>query len=232
MHASDIVFPATESTFYAVVEAHSAQLLAVAMKITKNRPAAEDIVQEAFLKLWQKRAEVVPGNLGGWLYKVVSNLSYKHLQKESRQLQVIYSLQRTGASHCDGVDDLLISKENNELFNGIIRRLPEKQQMVYHLSREKGLRRDEIADRLKLSPNTVKVHLTRALQFIREHLAGASIFFLCFIIQHFIFRDSNTNAAQKDLYSITKHPISRDFPEKKVIRMPSAGLVSLTGIYR
>ncbi|MGN7722691.1 RNA polymerase sigma factor [Chitinophaga sp. 22620] len=231
MSARDIVLPANESTFSEVVHAHSASLFLVAMRITKSRPAAEDIVQEAFLRLWQKREEVVPQNLGGWLYKVVSHLAYKHLKKESRQLEVVNSLVHVKTGYSEGVDDLLISKENDEILNDIFGRLPEQQQVVYRLSREKGMRRGEIAVHLNLSPNTVKVHLSRALHFIREHFVGLFAFCLLFFLHNFIFRNGNTTAAEKDLYYI-KQVMSRDFPRKKVISLSSPGCDASAGIYR
>lgn len=231
MNARDIVLPANETAFSEVVQAHSAALLLVAMKITRNRPAAEDIVQEAFLRLWQKREEVVPQNLGGWLYKVVSHLAYKHLKKESRQLEAAHSLVRVKAGYSEGVDELLISKENDEMLHDIFSRLPAQQRAVYRLSREKGMRRGEIADHLNLSPNTVKVHLSRALHFIREHFVGLSAFCLLFVLHNFIFRNGNTTASQKDLYNI-KQVMSRDFPEKKVISISTSGRLPRTGIYR
>lgn len=231
MSAQDIILFESEAAFSALVQAHSADLLALAIKITRSKQVAEDIVQEAFLKLWQKRDEIIPQNLGGWLYKVVSNLAYKHLKKESRQLRVVNLLGHVKAPDGNSVDELLINKENKAILHDIFSRLPEKQLAVYHLSREKGMRRNEIADQLNLSPNTVKVHLYRALQFIREHFVSISVFLLLFVFHNFIFRNSNTNTAQEDLYNI-KQLISRDLPEKKVIRISSKEPMRYTGIYR
>src|ERR1700748_2525317 len=92
VHDQEIFFPSpdlgNETTFTDIVHTYSPRLFAMAFRITGSRQEAEDIVQEAFLRLWQKRAEIIPDNLGGWLHKVVTNLAYKHVKRESRKFQL------------------------------------------------------------------------------------------------------------------------------------------------
>jgi RNA polymerase sigma-70 factor (ECF subfamily) len=128
-----------KETFNGIVRAHSSGLLLIALRITKSREAAEDIVQEAFLRLWQKRSAITSENIGGWLYTVVSNLGYKYLQQESRQIQLCNSLQASMRGFYTEVEERLVHKENNEIYNNVFNRLPEKQRLVYHLNREEGL---------------------------------------------------------------------------------------------
>jgi RNA polymerase sigma-70 factor (family 1) len=201
--------------FTGIVHAHSTRLFYLAYQITKNRQVAEDIVQEAFLKLWQHRTKIIPGNHGGWLRKVVSNLGYKHIRRASVQFKIFNSLQSENKNYYSDVEERLIKKENDELFNNIFNRLPRKQQIVYHLSREKGLRRNEIASQLNLSPNTVKVHLSRALQFMKEHITFIIIFLLFFVFNNLIFCDSNTSSGSRDLYKI-KYRIDKDLLDKTI----------------
>ena len=84
-------------------------------------------------------------------------------------------------------------------------RLPEKQQAVYLLSNEEGLTRREIAAHLNISPNTVKNHLARAVQFIREKVRCACFFFILFISSVFnniFFTAGSTKVDLRDLYHI------------------------------
>src|SRR5579859_5248285 len=82
-----------ENTFTAIVHAHSSTLFVFAFRITGSKQVAEDLVQEAFLKLWQRRTEVISDNIGGWLYKVVAHSAYKYVKRESKKRQIINSLQ-------------------------------------------------------------------------------------------------------------------------------------------
>ncbi len=104
--------------------------------------------------------------------------------------------------------------------------MPRKQQEVYHLSREEGLRRNEIATQLNLSPNTVKVHLLRAVQFMKEHIACILLFMLFFAFNNLIFRKSNTKTRSGDLHSI-KQIIDKDLPDQMV--RPDAPANTTTG---
>lgn len=213
--ASATIFLKSEAVFTEVVHAYSSKLIAIAFSITKNRVAAEDIVQEAFLKLWQKRNEIVFYNLGGWLYRVVANLSYQHHQRESMQLRVINSLSKTKEKFCTGVEEQLMIKENDRIVHSIINRLPEKQREVYHLSRVNGLGRNEIAHHLNVSPNTVKVHLSRAQQFVKEHMVSLALFSLFFIFNNIFFKQSNTNPAPNYLYNV-KQVVQQRSPGKEI----------------
>ncbi len=186
-----------DQQFTAVVHSHSSELFVVAYRITQDRQVAEDIVQEAFLRLWQHRVKIFHGNPGGWLYKVVNHLGYKYLRRSDKYRQVIKELKVTTSEYSTNAEEYVIGKENDQLIRQLVYRLPSQQKLVYHMSREEGLRRHEIASQLNLSPNTVKVHLNRAIQFMKEHMACAILLILFFIVNTFIFIGSNTKTNPK-----------------------------------
>jgi RNA polymerase sigma-70 factor (family 1) len=189
--------------FTEIVNTYSSKLFSIAFYITKSKPVSEDIVQEAFLKLWQKKADIITGNIGGWLYRVVSNCAYKHLKRTSREMQMIRLMQADKQEIYTEVEERLMNKEAATFFDNACRKLPARQQEVYHLSQQKGLSRDEIAAHLNISPNTVKVHLLRAFQFIREHIASVCLMLIFFVINTFFLKTGNTNSRSKDLYKVT-----------------------------
>lgn len=215
-----------DNQFTGIVQTHSSILYFVAFRITNNRMVSEDIVQEAFLRLWQHRAKVIPGNPGGWLYKVVCNLGYRHVKRTSVEMQILHQLQTQAETCSMDVEDQLIRKENDQQFNNLVSRMPRKQQVVYNLSREEGLRRNEIATQLNLSPNTVKVHLMRAVQFMKEHIACIILFLLFFVFNNFIFRNTNTETKPGDLNSI-KQIIEKVLPAQTA--QPDAPVRSAAG---
>ncbi|MBO9632985.1 MAG: sigma-70 family RNA polymerase sigma factor [Chitinophagaceae bacterium] len=190
-----------DNQFTGMVKTHSSILFFVAYRITKNRMVSEDIVQEAFLRLWKHREKVLCGNPGGWLHRVVCNLGYNHIKNESDTMKLYQELGASLNTYSTDAEEHLIRKENDQLFNTLVSRMPHKQQVVYHLSREEGLKRNEIATQLNLSPNTVKVHLLRAVQFMKEHIACILLFLFFFVFNNFIFKYSNTNERSADLDS-------------------------------
>ncbi|MEV4886913.1 sigma-70 family RNA polymerase sigma factor [Chitinophaga ginsengisegetis] len=204
-----------EAGFSAIVQHHSAKLLTIVTYITRNRQTAEDIVQETFLRLWEKRVTITPDNLGGWLYRVATNLAMGHLKRESFKTRVYASLRTSQQEFATEVEERLVQKETRVVFNKIYARLPEQQQAVYHLSKVDGLTRDEIAHHLKISPHTVKNHLSRAVQFIKENIGGVTLFFLFFVFNNIFFNRTSTKAASDSLYTIQQQANSKPiFPLK------------------
>jgi ABC-2 type transport system ATP-binding protein len=80
-------------------------------------------------------------------------------------------------------------------------RLPERQQTVYRLSREQGLSRDEIACQLSISPNTVKNHLLKAVQFMKDHIQTCGLLIVFFVLNNFFFIFHSTKPKLRDLYN-------------------------------
>jgi RNA polymerase sigma-70 factor (ECF subfamily) len=70
------------------------------------------------------------------------------------------------------LDENLVQKELQNKLSHIIHRLPAQQRLVYTLSREQGLKKDEIAAQLNISASTVKNHMTHALRTIRQELGN------------------------------------------------------------
>ena len=191
---------AEENQYTKIVKNWTPHLQYTAWQITKNKQVAEDIVQEAFLVLWQQQARIIPGNPVGWLIKVVTNLSAKYVKQKNIQIR-IHNILREGetTSHFD-VEEYLLIKEKRILLNETFKQLPSQQKIVLHLSKNIGMRREEIAACLQLSPNTVKVHLQRAMQFMKEHLTCIVIISMLFVCNNIFAKGSNTKDELRELY--------------------------------
>lgn len=140
---------------------------------------AEEIVQEVFLKLWQKREETRIDNIGGWLHTVAANMTYTYLRREALNNRFINSLKVRPVNLDSEIDQKIDHKESLNLINEAINQLPDQQRRVYQLSRVEGMSRDEIGKLLEISPNTVKNHLAKALQSIKKFLKIAKFLFYC-----------------------------------------------------
>jgi len=144
-----------------------------AMHYTHRREAAEEIVQEAFLKVWLHR-EKLPQveRFEAWLFVVTRNLSYSHLRKLARETAM---LQKWGTSQVQDVetpDEWLLTKEYAQLLAQAIEQLPPQQKQVYTLYRNEQLRQEDIARELGLALSTVKTHLSLAKRSITHYLGS------------------------------------------------------------
>jgi len=193
-------FAADEAAFNGVVQSHYDTLMRTALQITRHQQSAEDIVQEAFLRLWQHRHKIIAYNTGGWLYTVTTHLAYKHLKKAKRNITYARLDETVKSWHTD-VEDQLLQKENQQTYDSGYMRLPEKQQAVYRLSREQGLSRDEIACQLRISPNTVKNHLVKAVQFMKDHVRTCGLLAALVVVNNLFFNLPSTKPTLRDLYN-------------------------------
>ena len=190
--------------FTKIVENWTAHLQYTAWRITRNKQVSEDIVQEAFLALWKQWASVVPDNPAGWLIKVVTNLSARYVKQKQLQIRIYNTLREGSNTSCREVEEYLNTKEKKALLNNIFKQLPAQQKIVLHFSKNIGLKREEIAACLHLSPNTVKVHLHRAMQFMKEHLTCIVIISMLFICNNIFYKRGNTNDDLSEQYTVRK----------------------------
>ncbi|UYQ94459.1 RNA polymerase sigma-70 factor [Chitinophaga horti] len=170
-----------ERAFEQIVRFYFPHLLPFSVSITKNRAVAEDIVQEAFIRLWQRRHDYEQFyNLRAWLFTVTSNLSLTYIKKMALEGNLLRHLEQPEASRATEAEERLHFKESGLLLQEAMLRLPPQQREVYRLSRYEELSIPEIAEKLHLSPNTVKNHLVKALQSVRGFISQRGTFFIFF----------------------------------------------------
>jgi RNA polymerase sigma-70 factor (ECF subfamily) len=163
----------------------SAVLFAEGILIKKTQEA-EDIVQDTFVKLWNRNEAfgALP-HIKTFIYTTVKNACLDKLRRE--QVAGKYG---DHAAHQQqlleaGFMEPLISAETTRLINDAIEALPEQGRNVFKMSLS-GLKNDEIAERLGISVNTVKTHKQRALASLRLSLGDTLLILLLLHYSHLI----------------------------------------------
>ena len=143
-------------------------IYSIAFKITHSTTASEEIVQDVFLKIWLRKDRLIEiQNFSAYLLMVTRNTVYKSLKRIAKNYEVTILTEKDHLVADSDSADLLMEKEYNLLLQKAIQRLPNQQKEVYQYIREKGLKREEAASLLHLSPETVKFHLAQAMKNIR-----------------------------------------------------------------
>ena len=151
-------------------------LYIAAYNILKNKAACEDIVQEAFLQLWQRREKLdIKISLQSYLFSVVRYTVFKYIKKEQAHSRVFTNIEER--LHYITPEDIVVEKNIRSQLAGIVNSLPEKCREIYILSREEQLSHHEIANRLNISTKTVENHITIALKKIRFGIARLTVVF-------------------------------------------------------
>ena len=164
-----LVAQGDEQAFRKIFDYYSNKLYNYAFRITDKEELAEDIVMDAFLKIWINRVDLTGINrFDSYLYTVVRNQAFnaiKHMAHEAAIIKEL-GLNNTEYNHC--TEETVIYNDYQHLLNQAVNQLPPQQKLVYILSRDEGLKYDEIALQLKLSKNTVKAHLKKAVSTLRS----------------------------------------------------------------
>jgi len=172
-----ILFQAGEDgAFTEIFERYGNRLYLHALKMLRDRDAAQDVVQEIFTKLWLKRDQfVLTSSLSSYLYAAIRNKILDILSHEKVVMRYQQSLQRTITQGEFITDDWIREKELAEIIEKEIGLLPPKMKEVFELSRKDHLSYNEIAVKLNISENTVRKHISKAIKKLKLKLDFALI---------------------------------------------------------
>ncbi|MDI9363856.1 MAG: RNA polymerase sigma-70 factor [Flavobacterium sp.] len=152
------------------------KLFAVAANKLNNLADAEEIVQDIFLELWNRRVSlVITSKLSSYLsvsvsYKVINVLAKRNVQNRYQQ----YAISSSPLADYSTIQWLEF-EELRERFLNQVAQLPEKCQLVFKLSREENLSYKEIAKQLSISEKTVEAHLSKARHILKMNLTSTII---------------------------------------------------------
>lgn len=150
----------------------------VAREYVKDDGIAEDIAQEAFIKLWNAKDQYDNINsLKSFLYVMVKNLSLNHLKRDKLGNKYTDSLHKEDFLH---FNNTVIEEETYRILQQAIEALPKQSSKVMMLSL-KGLQNQEIAERLDVSVNTVKTLKYNALKTLKTSLKDYYFLLLLFL---------------------------------------------------
>lgn len=154
-----------------------------ASRILLDDISAEEIVQDFFVKLWEKRAQLtIETSVKNYLFRSVKNLCLNFIQHNKTKLRHVQSVLSDAAQN-QTIEDQFYEIDLAEKIEESILSLPEKRQKIFRLSREDGLKYREIADKLNVSIKTVETQMSLAIKTLRDKLKNYNTFltlFLCF----------------------------------------------------
>ena len=169
-----------ERAFAQLVEAHSERAIALAWRLVGHREDAEEIAQEAFLRLYHALATFRgDSSIATWLYRTVSRLAIDHLRREQLKKRFLFFRSSASSDRSDPLEtaadlsansplDRLLAKELAGHMQLVLDRLPPQQKAVFVLRHLEELPLREIAETLGLEEGTVKSHLHRAVARFRK----------------------------------------------------------------
>jgi RNA polymerase sigma-70 factor, ECF subfamily len=161
-----------EKAFEALFREYYAILCAFARKFVQDGDVAEEMVQELFMQLWDKRQSLQSDtSIRSYLFTAVRNSCLNHIKHLSvRERHEAHTRQQAVPFSSDPLE-ALEQAELQARLHLAIEDLPDRCGEIFKLSRYEGLKYEEIAQQLQLSPRTVEVQIGKALRFLRKALA-------------------------------------------------------------
>ena len=160
-----------EHAFRQLYDNYRNKIYSLGMHLTRSEILSEEIVQDVFMKVWEKRDQLRGINyLNAWLRTVARNTCSNYLRNLAMEKLVMkrYAVQHNAETPSPEND--VAAKEYEQIIEAAIRQLPPQQKKVYLLSRQDSKKQEEIANELNISIYTVKEYMKLAKRSIRQYL--------------------------------------------------------------
>ena len=170
-----------EEAFLKIYDEYWYKVFLIAYKRLGKKDVAEELTQDLFLKLWEKRHTLKPHNVGSYLFVAIRNSVIDHIHSglvANKYLEFYKTFRELNSASTQNIvefDDLTQAIEKG------LSQLPPKTQQVFKLSRLESWSLDKIARHLHLSEKTVGYHLTKSLKFMRAYLREYLLMGILFI---------------------------------------------------
>lgn len=167
------------------------RVVEVAYKMTRSAAIAEELSQEFFLKLWDKRAglEAVE-NPAAYLYMSVYYISVNYLRRKGNEARILELKRMTETDYSDETRQRIDERQLKTQIDEAAARLPDVQRKVFELRYNGQVSYEEIGGMLQITRGTAQSYFHLAIKHIREnldkHLPGAGMLALAFVLSDYV----------------------------------------------
>jgi len=160
-----------QTAFELLFHAYYPGLVVYSSQFTADRDEAEEIVQDFFVRCWQKHQFIQPSDtLKNYFFSSVKNRSLNFLKHKKIEESYMKQLSELSENHLVYEPDLYVASDLQEKIKNSMNLLPQRCREIFMMSRIRGLKNEEIANELKLSKRTVETQISNALKLLRIEL--------------------------------------------------------------
>jgi len=160
-----------EAAFAKLYAYYSEMIYARLLRLLKDQDMADEVIQELFLKVWEKRQQInFSQSFKSYLYTVAENLVYDHFRKVARDKKLREKFRLVTTELYTHTEEDLLSKENREMIDKAIGVLSPQRKAAFILCKIEGKSYEEAAAIMGISPSTVSNHLVKASITLRAYI--------------------------------------------------------------
>ena len=171
-----------QKAFEKLFERYHKKLYAYLMRLLDSKEDAEEIVQESFIKIWEKREEFIEGySFNAFLFTIAKNTFLNFTREKVNRRVFEDHFQIINEMESDKTDDYVIFKETREIIRLIIDGMPPRRREVFIMRKVEGLSRKEISEKLGISVITVDSQLLKANTYLKDELKKYGLLLICLL---------------------------------------------------
>ena len=177
-----------EHAFSYFYDKYSIPLYRQLLKMVKYDFIAEELLQDLFIKVWEKRSLInLELSFKSYLYTIGQRLVYDHYRKLAVESKLKIELSKIGSEFYSNIDESLLADEHKTILNDLLSLLTPQQQQVFRLCKIEGRSYQEVSRLLGLSVGTINTHITRASQLIRNHIRESKSDFFIIVLAWVVY---------------------------------------------
>lgn len=165
----DLIKEGDDTAFSEIYKRYWKEMYHNACKIMQDEDVAQDIVQEVFISLWNRRAELNVQHVKSYMLQSSRFAVLKAIRNQKTDEQFYTRLRQITTELID--EQPLLFKEQQIILDQLISELPDDCQETFRMSREEQLTYKQIAQKLDVSEKTIEKRITKSLKFLRENLS-------------------------------------------------------------
>ena len=157
--------------FARLYELYSRPLYFNLLKLLKTEQAAEEILQNIFFIVWEKRETItINQSIRGYLFRIAENKVHDFFRKLKRNRKLYDYIQEVSCGEYEDVEIKILHSEETALLNKAIENLPPQRKEVFYLCKMEGKSYLEVSRLLGISASTINDHIVKANRAVRDFI--------------------------------------------------------------
>ena len=170
-----------QQAFEKLYQVYSVRLLQRLLRLLKDRNLAKELLQDVFLKVWERRGTIDPlHSIKPYLYRIAENLVMDYFRRAATDRKVMDHLIQVSTELYDQIQDELDTNTLNQTLKEAIDQLPEQRKAIFIQCKLEGRSYEEVAKEMGISRGTVNDHMVKSMRFLRKYFTnhGAKLMLL------------------------------------------------------
>ena len=160
-----------EDAFDFFYQKHSAQIFRKLYKMTRVSSISEELLQDVFVKIWEKRHLIDPEkSFKSYLFQIAQNLVYDLYRKVARDERLQSEIKKSFVEIQYLTEEGIHLKDTQQIISQAIDALPPQQKLVFTLCKIEGKSYDEVSTALGVSTSTINGHIVKATKSIKRYM--------------------------------------------------------------